>query len=226
MIRTAPRRLRGGGVVPQMTRSMTRAKTICRYVMFVALPAFSLFRPSVNRNWSKKPAIPMMVSKVLYGINSLISICSLLFLFLNLYRYTPYARKRRKRSRSEISLPLHSPMRKHKLEIGVNQDDSSRPDRSHQSEVIDADEGVGALPDDADRGVGDGGSERAEHGADDGEAALGGRGGRLGHQAAARRRGLVWRDQAADGGSVVILIAVCGFRVRDFVGEEEGRPGY
>lgn len=98
-------------------------------------------------------------------------------------------------------------MREHELEVRMHQDDNGGPDGGHEREVVDADEGVGALPDDADRRVGGGGGEGAQHGAEHGEAALRGGGGGLGHQTAAT---------TADPGR----------RVHDLAGEEQGRARY
>lgn len=60
IISTAPPKLSTGGVVPQITLSTTSANTSCKYVKLVALPPFSLCKPSVSRNCNRKPNSPII----------------------------------------------------------------------------------------------------------------------------------------------------------------------
>ena len=82
-------------------------------------------------------------------------------------------------------------------QVRVNDDEDARYGGGDEGEVVDADEGVGAVADDADGSEGDGGAERARHGREHSEGALRGR---RRHEATTTIRAVRIRDVLGDRG--------------------------
>ena len=118
-------------------------------------------------------------------------------------------------------LPLLGGPRQRDPQVRVNDDEDARYGGGDEGEVVDADEGVGAVADDADGGEGDGGGEGAGHGREHSEPALRGRDGSKfisGAAATAAGAGEVCRCRGH------VVDHRVGLRVREIRREEEGGP--
>ena len=82
---------------------------------------------------------------------------------------------RREKRKKDKNLPLLRAARQRKSYVWMDDNEDGGDDSGDEGEIIDADEGVGAVADDADGSEGDGGAERARHGREHSEGALRGR---------------------------------------------------